>query len=72
MLYGLPTVHKPSILLRPIVSFVSSPTYHLLMFLADLPQPVVGRTSSHVKNSREFVDFIRSERLTSEETIISF
>ena len=27
---------------------------------------------SHVKNSREFVDFIKSERLTSEETMISF
>ena len=25
-----------------------------------------------MKNSREFVDFIRSERLTSEETMISF
>ena len=72
LLYGLPKVHKPSVPLRPIVSFVSSPTYHLSKFLADLLQPVVGKTSSHVKNSREFVDFIRSERLTSEETMISF
>ena len=72
LLYGLPKVHKPSVLLRPIVSFLSSPTYHLSKFLADLLQPVVGKTSSHVKNSREFVDFIRSERLTSEETMISF
>ena len=54
------------------MSFVSSPTYHLSKFLADLLQPVVGKTSSHVKNTREFVDFIRSERLTSEETKISF
>ena len=57
---------------RPIVSFVSSHTYHPSKFLTNLLQPVVRRTSSHVKNSREFVDFIRSERLTSEETMISF
>ena len=71
-LYGLPKVHKPGVPLRPIVSFVSSPTYHLSKFLAGLLQPVVGRTSSHVKNSREFVDFIKSQILTSDETMMSF
>ena len=71
-LYGLPKVHRPGVPLRPIVSFVSSPTYHLSKFLAGLLQPVVGRTSSHVKNSREFVDFIKSQTLTSDETMMSF
>ena len=61
------------VLLCPIVSFVSSHTYHLSnSSMANLLQPVVRRTSYHVKNSREFVDLIRSERLTSEETMISF
>ena len=72
LLYGLPKVHKPSVPLRPIVSFVSSPTYHLSKFLADLLQPVVGRTGSHVKNSSDFVDFIKSQKLTGEETMMSF
>ena len=72
LLYGLPEVHKPSVPLRPIVSFVSSPTYCLLKFLADLLQPVVGRTGSHVKNSSDLVDFIKSQKLTREETMMSF
>ena len=57
LLYGLLIVHKPSVPLRPIVSFVSSSTYHLSQFLADLLAPVVGLTSSHVKNSKTFVEF---------------
>ena len=72
LLYGLPKVHKPGVPLRPIVSFVSSPTYHLSKFLANLLQPVTGKTSSHVKNSRKFVDFIKSLTLTSDETMVSF
>ena len=28
-IYGLPNIHKPDVLLRPIVSFYSSPTYYL-------------------------------------------
>ena len=54
------------------MSFVSSPTYHLSKLLAGLLQPVVGRASSHVKNSREFVDFVKSQTLTSGETMMSF
>ena len=34
LLYGLPKIHKPGIPLRPIVSFVSSPTYALSKHLA--------------------------------------
>ena len=46
-LYGLPKVHKPDIPLRPIVSFVSSPTYTLSKFLAYLLSPIVGLSDSH-------------------------
>ena len=62
-------MHKPGVPLRPIVSFVSSPTYHLSRFLADLLAPVVGLTSSHVKN---FVEFTKSQTQAKEEIMISF
>ena len=39
-LYGLPKVHKPDVPLRPIVSFLSSPTYALSKFLASLLSPI--------------------------------
>ena len=46
-LYGLPKVHKQDVPLRPIVSFVSSSTYRLSRFLANLLPLVVGQSSSH-------------------------
>ena len=41
-LYDLPKVHKPDTPLRPIVSFISSPTCRLSKFHASLLKPVVG------------------------------
>lgn len=38
-LYGLPKIHKPDIPLRPIVSFLSSPTYNLSKHLASILSP---------------------------------
>ena len=34
--YGLPKIHKVSVPLRPIVSFINSPTYNLSKFLSRL------------------------------------
>ena len=72
MLYGLPKVHTPDVALRPIVSYMSSPTYELSKFLARLLAPLVGLTSSHVRNSKAFVEFMRSQVLEKEETLVSF
>ena len=47
--YGLPKIHKPQIPLRPIVSFVDSPTYNLSSYLANILEPLVGNTNCHVK-----------------------
>ena len=72
LLYGLPQVHKPDVPLRPIVSFVSSPTYGLSKFLAGLLAPVVGQTTSHVCNSKDFAEFISKQTLTEDEVMVSF
>ena len=71
LLYGLPKVHKPGVLLQPIVLFVSSPTYNeLSKFLAGLLIPVVDLTSSHIRNSRAFIEFIRSQTIPKEESVV--
>ena len=72
MLYGLPKVHKPDVPLRPIVSFVNSPTYHLSKHLVGLLSPLVGNSSSHVKNSIEFAAFISKQRLEPDHVLVSF
>ncbi len=58
--------------LRPIVSFVPSPMYELSKFLAGLLSPIVVLTSSHVRNSRAFVEFMRSQTISKEEILVSF
>ena len=55
--YGLPKIHKPGIPLRPVPSFVNSPTYAISGYLARILSPVVGT----VKNSCEFADFIKEK-----------
>ena len=70
-IYGLPKIHKPDIPLRPIVSFYTSPTYALSKFLSRLLSPLVGNTSSYVRNSKDLVDFVRSVCLDSGEVMVS-
>ena len=64
--YGLPKIHKTGIPLRPIVSFINSPTYDVSSYLAKILSPVVGNTVNTVKNSLEFADFIRGKTLDAE------
>ena len=71
LLYGLPKVHKQAVPLLPIVSFVTFPTYQLSKFLIGVLGPLVGQTSSYVKNSK-FFDFITMQGLTKEEIMVFF
>ena len=63
LLYGPPKIHKPNVPLRPIVSFVNSPTYHLSKHLVDILSPLVGNSESNVKNSTQFATFISNRSL---------
>ena len=71
-LYGLPKVHKPDVPLRPIVSFIQSPSYQLSKHLAKILTPLIGNSDSHVRNSSEFVSFIRSVTLRPDDVLVSF
>ena len=70
--HKLSKIHKPGIPLRPIVSFVNSPTYAISGYLARILSPVVGNTDYTVKNSWEFADFIRDKTLNACEELVSF
>ena len=58
LLYGLPKVHKQAVPFQPIVSFVTSHTYQLSKFLVSVLAPLVGRTSTYVRNSNSHAEFI--------------
>ncbi|XP_050549769.1 uncharacterized protein LOC126910700 [Spodoptera frugiperda] len=71
-IYGLPKVHKPNVPLRPIVSQIDSPTYHLAKHVASILQPLVGRSTSYVKDSRHFIDILQSIKLRPNDLMVSF
>ena len=72
LLYGLPKVHKPGTPLRPIVSFVNSPTYTLSKHLVTILSPLVGRCHSHVRNLFDFASFIAYQTLAHNMVMVSF
>lgn len=50
-IYGLPKIHKEGILLRPIVSAISSPTYALAKYLTGLLKPHISQSESCIRYS---------------------
>ena len=70
--YGLPKTHKINIPLRPIVSFIGSPTYNLSKFLKNILAPLVNKTSFTIKNSTEFVNIVNSSNIYYDDQQVSF
>ena len=52
--YGLSKIHKPDVPLRPIVSYIGSPTYNLAKYVTRLISPLCGKTPSFVKTLTAF------------------
>jgi hypothetical protein len=71
-LYGLPNIHKPDILLRPIVSFTDSPCYALEDILHKILSPLAGNTDSFVKNLEHFIKLMEEIILQNGDYLISF
>ena len=58
--------------MRPIASFVNSPTYGVSSFFAKILSPVVGNTENTVKNSCHFSEFVRGKTLKAYQVLVSF
>ncbi|XP_064458887.1 uncharacterized protein LOC135369161 [Ornithodoros turicata] len=71
-IHGLPKVHKNNCPLRPIVSFIGSPSYNVSKFLAELLAPLVYKNDRSVKNSAEFCELIRDIRIDDGDVMMSF
>ena len=70
LLYALPKMHKQDVPLRPIVSFVSSPTFSLSKHLVSSLSPLVGNSEHHVCNSTNFAKFITAQTLEEDEVLV--
>ena len=62
-IYGLHKIHKEVPPLRLIVNTIGSPTYTLAKYLVKALTPLVGHTSSFIKESKYFVDNIKYIKL---------
>ena len=71
-IYGLPKMHKPEIPLRPIVSCIRSQSYHLSKFITSLIFPLEGKTSTHMKNSKHFLEALQGVQVAEDELLVSF
>lgn len=71
-LYGLPKIHKPGVQLRPIVPPINSPTYRLSKHISGLLSPLVGKSPSSVRNSKDFAEFITNQTLEEGKILVLF
>jgi len=71
-LYGLPKIHKKGIPLRPIVNYITSPTYLLVKHLTGLLNPLIGHAPSHIRNSEGFIQKLNTIRLQQSDILVSF
>ena len=58
--------------MRPIVAAIGSPTHELAKELTRILSPLVGKTSSFVKNSTDFVKTIKQIRVDANDIFVSF
>ena len=70
--YGLPKVHKEGIPLRPIVSSIGSVSYETAKELSRILKPLVGKTTYHMKNTKDFIQSIQDINLKTDECLISY
>ena len=57
--------------LRPIVSFVNSPTYNISKFLSKIIKPLMANRFN-VKNSIDFIDRIKDIVIEEDDILLSF
>ena len=69
--YGLPTLHKPNCPLRPITSYIGSPTYNLSKCISKSLQKTVGLNEFYIKDSWNLKHEISNLNIPKNFTIIS-
>ena len=71
-MYGLPKIHKENFPLRPIVSYVDSPTYNAAQYLVQLLHPLQAISVSALKNSYDLKEKCETIKCDSNDRLISF
>ena len=59
-MYGLPKVHKPNSLLRPVVSLINSPTFAMAKMFNNIFKKSLETPLTQIKNSYNFKHMVCS------------
>jgi hypothetical protein len=71
-IYGQPKIHKKYLPLRPIVSSIGAPMHALARFLVEKLKSFMGKTSSFIKDSYDFIQKTQYLHLDDQHFMISF
>lgn len=71
-LYGLPKVHKPNVPLRPLSDYTRSLLYKLSGYLHKILSTLVGKGSTLVSNSCDFIEKVCDVTIDNDEVTVSF
>lgn len=71
-IYGLPKIHKEGVPLKPIVNTICSPTYELAKYVPKILNRLIGNIDSFIKDSNDFVNLIKTERVDQDDILVSF
>ena len=71
-MYGSPKIHKEEVPLRPIVDYTQTIAYRVSRELANILQPLVGKTEYHTENSQELVKEMTKLRVEEGESFVSY
>ena len=72
LFYGLIKTHKEGLPIRPIVSFINSPTYNLAKFISEPLTPITDKSEHKLKNTYETKSKLSTETIPEKYELIFF
>lgn len=70
-LYGMAKIHKQNVPLRPVVSMIQTPEYHLAKFLDSIIKPYIP-DKYLLRSTEEFIEKLKQIPCNNSKTVVSF
>ena len=72
LFYATIKIHKPNNPIRPIVSFIDTPSYRLSQFISKLLMPTADRAPQKLKNSTNLIKSLKDLTIPVDYSLVSF
>lgn len=70
--YALLKTHKENYPIRPIVSFIGSPTYQISKYLSKILTPFTNLANQKLKNSYQIREILSEMSISSDDVLVSY